>query len=304
MKHKTRVSIIIPTYKRDQTLSETLRRLIDQTYPKKLFEIIVIDDGRSLSTKLLVTKIKKTFRSNIRYFSNNNRGRGAAKNSGIDKSHFELLLLLDDDISVRKDFVQEHVNFYKTYHQITIGKILYGNSKPSTNFEKFISSGTFIKTDSQLSNLLFFHSTANLSIPKAFLKNSRFDELIVKYGYEDLDLGFRLFKKGYKLHYNPKAIGIHLENNNFNKLCQNKYEAGINLSYLITKNPQIKGYINIPPPMILRLRHILKYAVLIIKLIPSNLLPVIFLKLVIGYNFIAGFTEGIKAKDIYKDLVE
>ena len=126
----------------------------------------------------------------------------------------------------------------------------------------------------------------------------------MKYGYEDLDLGFRLFKKGYKLHYNPKAIGIHLENNNFNKLCQNKYEAGINLSYLITKNPQIKGYINIPPPMILRLRHILKYAVLIIKLIPSNLLPVIFLKLVIGYNFIAGFTEGIKAKDIYKDLVE
>ena len=42
--HSIEVSVVIPTYNRKERLKDTLESLFDQTYPKDLYEIIVVDD--------------------------------------------------------------------------------------------------------------------------------------------------------------------------------------------------------------------------------------------------------------------
>ena len=49
-----RVSVIIPTYNRASLLRESLKSLINQSIPASMYEIIVIDDGSTDSTRSVV----------------------------------------------------------------------------------------------------------------------------------------------------------------------------------------------------------------------------------------------------------
>ncbi|MFZ8425926.1 glycosyltransferase family 2 protein, partial [Staphylococcus aureus] len=44
------VSVIIPTFNYKHTISAAIKSVILQTYPKKLTEIIVVDDGSTDDT--------------------------------------------------------------------------------------------------------------------------------------------------------------------------------------------------------------------------------------------------------------
>src|SRR5690606_38237573 len=39
--------------------------------------------------------------------------------------------------------------------------------------------------------------------------NIRFDESFIRYGYEDIECGYRLWQKGLNVYYNPQAQAIH-----------------------------------------------------------------------------------------------
>ena len=45
MNNKLRISVVVATYNRTDTLRETIYHLNEQTLDPKLYEVIVIDDG-------------------------------------------------------------------------------------------------------------------------------------------------------------------------------------------------------------------------------------------------------------------
>ena len=59
------ISVIIPTYNRRDLLRETLNSLVQQTYPKNCFEVIVVDDGSTDGTEEIAAE---TFPFPLRYF--------------------------------------------------------------------------------------------------------------------------------------------------------------------------------------------------------------------------------------------
>jgi len=81
--HGPLVSVIIPTYNRVQYLERALHSVLDQTFSD--YELIIIDDGSTDDTNLLLKKYKKR----IRIFSILHSGVSAARNFGIEKSHGE-----------------------------------------------------------------------------------------------------------------------------------------------------------------------------------------------------------------------
>jgi hypothetical protein len=61
----------------------------------------------------------------------------------------------------------------------------------------------------------------NTSAKVAFLRaNGVFDERFQAYGYEDVELGYRLVKKGFRMIYNPDAIGYHYKRISFSDMCR------------------------------------------------------------------------------------
>lgn len=91
MNHK--VSVIIPTYNRAQSLSRAIQSVLGQTY--KNFELIVVDDGSEDNIEEVVRGFND---SRIKYFRHDvNLGGSAARNTGIKNSTGEYLAFLDSD---------------------------------------------------------------------------------------------------------------------------------------------------------------------------------------------------------------
>jgi GT2 family glycosyltransferase len=55
-----------------------------------------------------------------------------------------------------------------------------------------------------------FFYTSNISLKKSFFEKERFDENFVFYGWEDIELGYRLWKhRDMEIYYEPQAIAYH-----------------------------------------------------------------------------------------------
>ena len=88
-----RVSVIVPTYNRLNTLKRAIQSVLDQTCQD--FEIIVVDDASTESPEKLVHFFKD---SRIRYFRHpKNKGANAARNTGINCASGEYIAFLDSD---------------------------------------------------------------------------------------------------------------------------------------------------------------------------------------------------------------
>ena len=84
-------SVIIPTYNRCEFVKNAIQSVLDQTY--KDYEIIVIDDGSTDSTKDSLSSIIEQ----ITYIYQDNRGVSSARNTGIKKSIGSYIAFLDSD---------------------------------------------------------------------------------------------------------------------------------------------------------------------------------------------------------------
>ena len=85
------VSVVIPTYNRAHMIGDTLNSVLAQTY--RNFEIIVVDDGSTDNTPEVLTY----YGSPVHYVRCENRGKSAARNTGIRVARGDYIAFLDSD---------------------------------------------------------------------------------------------------------------------------------------------------------------------------------------------------------------
>ena len=89
-------SIVIPTFRRGDSLAECLESVCAIAYPKDRIETVIIDNGGPENTQAAAEPF--TSRLAIRYLVNpKNRGYGFSVNRGIVESTGDRILLLNDD---------------------------------------------------------------------------------------------------------------------------------------------------------------------------------------------------------------
>jgi glycosyltransferase involved in cell wall biosynthesis len=86
-----RVSVVIPTYNRQEFLADAIDSVLSQTIEP--FEIIVIDDGSTDSSEDLLKK----YGDEIKVIRQENSGVSVARNVGIKSAHGSLIAFLDSD---------------------------------------------------------------------------------------------------------------------------------------------------------------------------------------------------------------
>lgn len=87
------ISVIIPTYNREETLSKAINSVLQQTY--KNWELIIIDDASTDHTDRLIKQYNDT---RIKYFRNkDNQGANYCRNLGAKYARGEFLAFLDSD---------------------------------------------------------------------------------------------------------------------------------------------------------------------------------------------------------------
>ncbi|MEK6201724.1 MAG: glycosyltransferase family 2 protein [Desulfobulbaceae bacterium] len=98
---ETSVSVIIPTYNRENFIERAIRSVLRQTVACS--EILIVDDGSLDQTAALVCSLCENSEIPIRYFYQDNQGPAAARNFGIQQAQSELIAFLDSDDHWRKD---------------------------------------------------------------------------------------------------------------------------------------------------------------------------------------------------------
>lgn len=95
------ISVVIPTYDREDQLANLLEALACQDFPSDRFEIIVVDDGGHVPLAPLVARSKL----HVRLLQQANQGCAIARNAGALASTGELLVFTDDDCRPDPDWL-------------------------------------------------------------------------------------------------------------------------------------------------------------------------------------------------------
>jgi glycosyltransferase involved in cell wall biosynthesis/peptidoglycan/xylan/chitin deacetylase (PgdA/CDA1 family) len=203
-----KLSVVINTYNRRRALKRTLPSLLSQDFPADDCEIVVVVDGSTDGTLEFLHSVQSPFP--FRVLSQSNLGPAAARNSGWQAARGEIVLFLDDDIISTPGLLQKHCAAHIGEDALLVhGPISIAPDSPKT----LIRYATEIWYESYYGSLSPSHG---LSLPKDvyLLSNSSLPRRILEKceglderapGYEDFELGLRLWKTGVRFLFLPSA---------------------------------------------------------------------------------------------------
>lgn len=93
---KNKLSIIIPVYNEEETIVKTIFDILNFDFLPNQYEIIVVNDGSTDRTKLILDQFNADKRIKLIHHKLN-KGYGAALKSGIHESSAECLAMIDAD---------------------------------------------------------------------------------------------------------------------------------------------------------------------------------------------------------------
>ncbi|WP_340022739.1 glycosyltransferase [Paenibacillus sp. FSL K6-1096] len=228
-------SFIIATYNKAEWLHIVLHSF-QQLKTKEEYEIVIVNDGSSDHTELVVSQFKNKL--NINYVYQENRGLASARNRAIEAAKGDILLFIDDDRMLPYDFLDEHLKVHVMLNDpklIVIGERLqlYVSNLELKSEEIIKDLNQDMKFYKRLSRSDDYHKAikrmfnnapsnyeiqwiaavfSNLSVRKSVINEiGGFDPNFKGWGCEDIELGYRLCQNGSSIYLNENAKNYHLE---------------------------------------------------------------------------------------------
>ncbi len=245
------ISVIIPVYNGEQTLSRCLESLLNQNYPRDSYEIIVVENGSTDAT----TEVAQRYP--VRVLHNSEQGPASARNMGIANSQAEIIAFTDADCIAHVDWLRELVQPYSDPEVGGVaGEILAYEHDERNITERFSDEFTplrnFTKSDKDFLPYLF---TANASYRRTVLVQLGGFNASLFTG-EDVDLSWRLqIETNLHVCYVPQAIIYHHHRSSRRKLARQYRQYGFGEIMLDTMYKSQPGY---PRTLAFQLRLILK----------------------------------------------
>ena len=253
-------SVVIPSFERRGVLAEVLAAL-DAQREAPGFEIVVVDDGSRDGTVewLRGVRLERPFR----LLEQPNRGPAAARNRGIQEATGEIVAILGDDTVPEPDWLAGHAAVHRRLGSggeparvAVVGRIDWHPRMRRTRFLDYINEhglqfGFALIEDRENVPFNFFY-TSNLSLARERLLEEPFDESFPDPAWEDIEAAVRLFRRGLRLVYEPRARLQHDHPTDFRRFCARQERAGASAVRFARKHPELAGFLGIgpqgPPP--------------------------------------------------------
>jgi|GEM_PF-4956083 len=257
-------SIIIPTYNRADVLIKCLDHLKRQKFTFEDIEVFVCDDGSTDATESVVKKYQAPYR--LMYLKQTNKGPSAARNMGIRKAEGEYLLILNDDALLEPDALSMHYELQKKYEAekvAVLGKFSLLPEYRKDPFGYLLENSDFLFYYHRMKRLHYYNYemfyTCNISIKRqAVMDAGMFDENFTGPAAEDLELGYRLERMGYKVLYEPGCVAWHDHKLTHHSFCKTYLTRGNGAATLYSKHPELNIFKKYTKPMYTSLLHHLR----------------------------------------------
>ena len=129
MSDKT-ITVFTPTYNRGYILPNLYNSLVNQTY--KNFVWLIVDDGSTDNTKVMVEEWTKEGKIDIEYYYQENQGKQIAMNLGAEKCNTELFDTVDSDDYMTPNALKNIVDFWNKHKADNYAGIISLRGKTET----------------------------------------------------------------------------------------------------------------------------------------------------------------------------
>lgn len=243
------VSVIIAVYNRAKLLPDLLDqwRKIDKVTNYQ-YELIFSDDESADNSVAILEDCKDL---PIKVLSNEHGGASKARNHAYKHATGEIIIFTGDDIFPTLNFVNEHYEAYLKHGTMyaSLGCIDWREGIQMNHLMKHITDigceqfGFVGMRPFEIVDFRHFY-TSNISVSREQLEklDCLFDPMFKKYGFEDIDLGYRLYKQGIQIIYNPNALAYHDHvYDSVEKFCKRQQSAGEELNTFKTLHPGLNA---------------------------------------------------------------
>ena len=242
------VSFIVPCFNSENTVEICVNSILGQLKFDGE-EIIIINDGSTDNTLEIINQYKN-HKNVIIKTHDKNMGLAAARNTGIQNACGEILIFIDSDMEVKKDWLSKAMAIFKNKNIVGVmGQYAPVPKTPLNKLDQYLYSSLrgakkkYVDGDAIPFQYFLFSNTA---IRKSvFDALGGFDEKFKEYGGEDTELAIRLYEL-YPggLYYYSTLITFHHSKKDLREYCENLTMYGaINLHQLIIKHPQYAKYL-------------------------------------------------------------
>jgi cellulose synthase/poly-beta-1,6-N-acetylglucosamine synthase-like glycosyltransferase len=233
----TIVSIILPVYNDQDTIAESLRTLMNQSY--KNLEIIIVNDGSTDSTRALAQEITNGD-SRVKIVDIDHSGTSYAKNSGFNLSRGPIIFFAEGDALYADDYVLKSVNCIHEDPKVGGVCVLGGIWEVR---ETFVTR--CIDAENQIKHSLIHRGKMEPYFAWVFTR-----ETLEKVGLydvklkqaEDRDLFARVKEAGYEI---GVVEGVHWRHRRFEttwQFCVKSFRKGKNRIRYLAKNGRVKEF--------------------------------------------------------------
>jgi validoxylamine A glucosyltransferase len=241
------ISVIIGTYNQGHLLRKVLGGYTQQTLPSDQFEIIVADSSSTDDTAAIVADFSML---PIQYHCIDNQGKAYARNYAVKQAVGQYLLITDADMIPAEQCIEAHVRAHEATQTPTCFEGAAFNLKTLDWPLKFSGMtpqiGKVLRKKKPLG--WYYFLTGNVSIPTHLFNHvNGFSIDFTGYGWEDLELGYRLHQLKIPLMYLPESINYHYHIIHTVSELSRYEEKGRSACIFLSKHPELKWFLGFHP---------------------------------------------------------
>jgi len=244
-------SVVIPTFRRPDTLFSVLEALAGQSVPPE-FEVVVIDDGSGDDTPARLAAFRPPYP--FRFFTQPNSGPATARNRGVREARHEIVLFLGDDTVPEPGLLAVHARAHAEPHPNPVAVLGYTTWPLGLKVSPFLHHineyglqfGYGLISDRDRVPFNFFY-TSNVSLPRALLLDAGlFDTSFPHAAWEDIEVAYRLMQRGMRMLYRPEAVARHHHDITFESFRRRQSKAGEAAAIFYRKHPELGDFLAVP----------------------------------------------------------
>ena len=113
-KNITKVSVLIAARNEEKNIEKLLQTIYNQTFPKELYEVIIVDDHSEDDTRIKVNNFINNHKNiNIRLLEATSEGKKKAISQALHNAENELIMVTDADCELNSEWIETVVAFYQ-----------------------------------------------------------------------------------------------------------------------------------------------------------------------------------------------
>ena len=211
------VSVVVTYYEAPEALGLTLAALEGQTYPRDMFEVVIVDDG---SLPPLETPVDSPLNVQVVHQEDRGFGLARARNTGARAAAHDIIVFLDCDMMPESGWLAAHARWHHAARDVltlgfrahvnvegieaaavrgrpgSLGDLFSGRPAQRPEWIEFHMSRTKDLTSDD-DDLFRMVTGGNLGVSRRFFETvGAYDETFTQWGAEDTEFGYRAYTRG------------------------------------------------------------------------------------------------------------